>query len=78
MIEEDFEDIIAIISSEGSLSADTGMQEMLLTATRRQEKSRQPSSIHCVTLCSIPSRLGEASEVARAIRQAIGKVSSSL
>ena len=26
MIEEDFEDIVAVVSSEGSLSADTGMQ----------------------------------------------------
>ena len=49
-----------------------------MAVTRRQEKSRQPSPIHCVTLCSISSRLGEASEVARAIHQAIGKVSSSL
>ena len=75
MIEEDFEDIVAVASSEGSLSADTGMQEMLLTATRRQEKSRQSSPIRCVTLRSIPSRLGEAGEVARAIRQAVRKVS---
>ena len=75
MIEEDFEDIVAVASSEGSLSADTGMQEMLLAATRRQEKSRAPSPIRCVTLRSIPSRLGEAGEMARAIRQAVRQAS---
>ena len=75
MIEEEFEDIITVAAPEGSLSADTGMQEMLLAATRRKEKSRQPSPIRCVTLRSIPFRPGEASEVARAIRQAIRKVS---
>lgn len=76
-MEEDFEDIIAVASSEGSLSADTGMQEMLLTATRRPAKSRQPSPIRCVTLRSFPSRLGEAGEVARAIRQAVLRMSAS-
>lgn len=75
MIAEDFEDIIAVAASEGSLSADTGMQEMLLTATRRKGKSRAPSPIRCVTLRSAPSRLGEAGEVARAVRQAARKVS---
>lgn len=57
MIEEDFEDIIAVASSEGSLSADTGMQEMLLIATRRQEKeprlsahSLRHASLHSLSL----------------------------
>ncbi len=74
MIQEEFENIIAVTASDGSLSADTGMQEMLLTATRAK-KSRASSPIRCVTLRSIPSRLGEAGEVARAIRQAVRKVS---
>lgn len=42
MIEEDFEDIIAVTASEGSLSADTGMQEMLLSATRRKKRVALP------------------------------------
>lgn len=75
MIQEEFENIIAVTASDGSLSADTGMQEMLLTATRAK-KSRQSSPIRCVTLRSVPSRLGEAGEVARAIREAVRKVSS--
>ena len=75
MIQEEFENIIAVTASDGSLSADTGMQEMLLTATRAK-KSRASSPIRCVTLRSIPSRLGEAGEVARAIRQAVRKLPS--
>lgn len=78
MIQEEFENIIAVTASDGSLSADTGMQEMLLTATRRKDKSRASSPIRCVTLRSVPSRLGEAGEVARAIREAVRKVSSTL
>ena len=75
MLECDFEDITAVVVSSGkalgtdALSADTNMEEMLLTATRRELKDihNGPSSIRCVTLEKPPIRLGEAREIGRAI-----------
>ena len=82
MIEQEFTDIIAVAVASGqalgrdALSADTGMEEMLLVATRRtkEEISYHKSNaapIHCVTLQTPPTRIGEAGEIARAIATAL-------
>ena len=78
-IVRDFTDIIAVAVSAGkargrkALSADTGMEEMLLVATRRKNrhKSPPPSPVHCVTLYESPMHLGVAGEMARCIEQAL-------
>ena len=86
MIEDSFEDVTAITVSTGqthhqkSLSADTGMAEMLLIATKKEAKSTKSTTrpshnrIHCVTLYKPVHRDGEAGEVARAIQSSIARV----
>ncbi len=83
LIESKYRDITIITVSgdhsyrKGSLSADTGMGEMLLIATKigceRREATPHlnPSNIYSVTLRKPVERLGEAREVARAIRNLI-------
>ncbi len=77
MVEAEFTDIILIATASGaslnheSFSADTGMEEMLLVATRRKNpQERGRALLHCVTLYEPCTRNGEAREVARAIEQA--------
>ena len=76
MVEHDFEDIVAVAVVAGgalgkdALSADTHMEEMLLTGTRTRRRGRQGGAIHCVTLYHPPTRMGEAGEIARAISAA--------
>ena len=73
MIVEDFEDILAISSTglrdSDSFSADTGMGEMLLVATRRKRNGtrHEAAEVRCVNLYRAPNRQGEAGESARAI-----------
>ena len=86
MIEDSFENITAITVSTGqthrqkSLSADTGMAEMLLVATKKMQNQRYPTAcpsqnqIYCVTLHKPVRRDGEAGEVARAIQTGIERV----
>ena len=81
MIEHEFTDIIAIATAAGkalgedALSADTGMEEMILVATRRGEsdKSGKRAPIRCITFYAPVTRLGEAGETARAISNAVNK-----
>ena len=77
MVEAEFTDIVLIATASGaslkheSFSADTGMEEMLLVATRRKHpQKRVRALLHCVTLYQPSTRNGEAGEVARAIEQA--------
>ena len=76
MLEHEFEDITAVVVSAGqaqgrdALSADTHMEEMLLTATRRRKRGGKPSPVACVTLQYPPTRLGDAREIGRAILSA--------
>ena len=77
MIEAEFADIVLIATASGtslkheSFSADTGMEEMLLVATRREiPQERVRAVLHCVTLYKPCTRNGEAGEVARAIEHA--------
>lgn len=80
MIEREFEQIVAlsVVGGGESLSADTGIEEMLLIATKsahsESNNSNERQRIHCVTLLETPSRVGEASEVARAIDETIARM----
>ena len=82
MIERDFIDITAIAVTVGqalgrdALSADTGMEEMLLVATRRKRPAPmgEHAPVKCVTLYAPVTRPGEAGELARAISDAICRV----
>lgn len=81
MIELEFTDITAIAVAAGqalgkdALSADTGMEEMLLVATRTQADAKGKNAlIKCVTLHSPVTRSGEAGELARAISGTIDLV----
>lgn len=83
MIELEFTDITAIAVAAGqalgkdALSADTGMEEMLLVATRTMADAKGKNApIKCVTLHSPVTRSGEAGELARAISRAIDLVDS--
>ena len=81
LIEQDFTDVIAVAVAAGkalnqdALSADTGMEEMLLVGTLvtrsaenpNKPKSQGPALIRCATLYDAPTRMGEAGEIARAI-----------
>ena len=87
LIECRYEEITIITVSgdhsykEGSLSADTGMGEMLLIAKKIEHKTQRkrrgqstdvdPAQIYSITLREPVERLGEAREVARAIRNLI-------
>ena len=81
MIEHEFTDIIAIATAAGkalgkkALSADTGMEEMILVATRRGEsdKSGKRAPIRCITFYVPVTMHGEAGETARAILNAVDK-----
>ena len=76
MIEQEFTDITALTVAAGkalgkdALSADTGMEEMLLVATRRKKSTKKHVMIKCVILKAPVTRLGEAGETARAISSA--------
>ena len=82
MFERDFVDITAVVIAAGqalgkeALSADTGMEEMLLIATRRTQPAQKDerSPVRCVTLATPTTRLGEAGEIARAIAGALDRV----
>ena len=68
-----FEDIIAITGSQ--YSADTGMGEMLLIATKRDAPVNEPASVLCV-MAAMPERIGIAGEYARNIMRAIGEMTN--
>lgn len=77
MVESEFTDIVVIATASGAslrragFSADTGMEEMLLVATRRQNpKNGSRAMLHSVTLYEPCIRTGEAREVARAVERA--------
>ena len=84
MVESEFTDILLIATASGaslrqaSFSADTGMEEMLIVATRRKNPlERGRALLHCVTLYEACTRNGEAREVARAIEQAKAQCTTS-
>ncbi len=82
LIEREFDEIIAIVVSSGqalgkdALSADTGMEEMLLVATYRETPAQNKKKfyVNCVTLNSPVTRLGEAGVIARSISLSLEKI----
>lgn len=64
-LEKDFENIVAIANVSStelqSMSADTGMSEMLVIATKRSKRPKkwQPTEILCVNLDAAPATLAE-------------------
>lgn len=72
-LEKDYDDIIAIANVSGvelqSMSADTGMSEMLLVATKRQNRPTQwrPTEILCVNMKSAPLTMAEGYTIAQKI-----------
>jgi len=73
MIQAEFHDIIAVAVTGGkalgrkALSADTGMEEMLLIATRNNKTAHRAADISYVTLREPISSIGQARETARAV-----------
>ena len=79
MIENDFRDIIAVstLAGSGTWSDDTGMEEMLLVATRKdRQDGGAVSPILCVTLSGMPDRVGIAGEYANAVRGACAEAAA--
>ncbi|MCY4418405.1 MAG: N-6 DNA methylase, partial [Cytophagales bacterium] len=76
MLEQEFEDIIVITGKKGRISDETNMNEMLLVATRRTKPktNSEPTPIQCVNIDAMPSHIGVAAEVARAILSALSEL----
>ena len=73
LFEQNYEDIMVVSlgttgTSEMAFSADTGMAEVLVVATRKLEDSTEKSPITFVNLLKRPSSLLEAFNVAKVIR----------
>ena len=72
-LEKDFQDIVVIANVSTaelqSMSADTGMSEMLVVATKRDRRPArwQPTEILCVNLSAAPATLAEGYAMAREI-----------
>ena len=72
-LEKDFENIVAIANVSSaqlqSMSADTGMSEMLVVATKRDKRPKkwQPTEIVCVNLKAAPATLAEGYAMANEI-----------
>ena len=69
-LEKDFEGIVAVAnvgSDLESMSADTGMNEMLVVATKRRERrlTWEPTSILCVSLNAAPISLSQGYAIAQ-------------
>lgn len=87
MIEQQFEDIMVItvanrgVSGKQSLSADTGMEEMLFVGTKRSTHGRNEelsvAKVYCVTLRQPVLRTGEAGAIARSIQSALKQIKAS-
>lgn len=79
-IEKNCTNIVAVAvlaGSEGSFSADTNMEEMLLVAQKRSAKGENCSNcIRCVTLKEHVRQMGIAGEVGRAILRVLKKIDS--
>lgn len=77
LVETGYDDIVAIAFSAGralgreAVSADTGMEEMMLVATKRASTASSASIIRCVTLYEPLRDAGQAHEIARAVGSAV-------
>ena len=73
-----FDDVIVITASQretqSNVSADTGIGEMLLIATKRDTANEQSTPVLCVMPNEMPFRIGVAGEYARSIISAIDEM----
>ncbi len=82
-MEKDFENIVAIANvgtDLESMSADTAMNEMLVVATKRQNRPRnwQPASILCINLNTAPTNLSQGYAMAQEIASIPAKAAQGL
>ena len=77
MVEREFDDVLAVAVAAGqalgrdALSADTGMEEMLLVGTAAPRLRAGPRTVRLATLARPANRVGEAGEIARALLAAL-------
>lgn len=77
LVETGYDDIVAIAFSAGralgreAVSADTGMEEMMLVATKRASARPSAAVVRCVTLYEPLRDAGQAHEIARAVGRAV-------
>ena len=79
LVEARYADIVAIAFSAGralgrqAVSADTGMEEMMLVATKRVPGTQPSVVVQCVTLYEPLRDAGQAHEIARSVTRAVGE-----
>ena len=77
MVEREFDDVLAVAVAAGqalgrdALSADTGMEEMLLVGRAAPRPRAGPRTVRLATLARPANRVGEAGEIARALLVAL-------
>ena len=77
LVETRYSDVVAIAFSAGralgreAVSADTGMEEMMLVATKRASAASGVAVVRCVTLYEPLRDAGQAHEIARAVGRAV-------
>ena len=71
MFEEHYQDILVVVmpGKTASLSADTGMGELLLVARKKSEPDGKKAQRLTINLEHIPRHLAEATETAKAINK---------
>ena len=82
LVETNYSDIVAIAFPAGqalgrrAVSADTGMEEMMLVATKRgpDAQSQSAAVVRCVTLYEPLRDAGQAHEIARSVSRAVGEM----
>ena len=80
LVETQYSDIVAIAFSAGralgrqAVSADTGMEEMMLVATKRAPGAQSNTVVRCVTLYEPLRDAGQAHEIARSVVRAVGEM----
>lgn len=79
LLETKYSDVVAFAFPAGqalgraAVSADTGMEEMMLVATKRAPGSGQEAVVRCVTLYEPLRDAGQAHEIARSVVRAVRK-----
>ena len=77
LLEDEYSDIVAIAFPAGralgrrAVSADTGMEEMMLVATKRAPDAQADAVVRCATLYQPLRDAGQAHEIARSLSRAV-------
>ena len=80
LLETRYSNIVAVAFSAGralareAVSADTGMEEMMLVATKRAPESPPDVAVRCVTLYEPLQDAGQAHEIARNVARAVEEI----